>query len=112
MTKKADKNSFFKKIANGQKSIDIFGEQVNFNIDGENSHKSFFGSFVTIIIALIVVSYGLDKFILMTEYRDTIHQETTDIGSIDHERVFLQSETKLNIAFSIYDIQLDGTGGM
>ena len=111
MTKKTNNNSFLKKIANVQKSIDIFGERVSFNIDGAESHKSFFGAFVTIIISLIVLSYGLDKFILMTEYRDTIHQETTDIWSIDKEKVFLQSETKMNVAFTIYDVQLDGTGG-
>ena len=111
MTKKTKNKSFLKKIANGQKSIDIFGEKVNFNIDGADSHKSFFGAFVTIIITLIVLSYGLDKFILMTEYRDTIHQETTDTGAIDSEKVFPQSDTQVNVAFSVYDIQIDGSGG-
>ena len=111
MTKKTQNKSFLKKIANVQKSIDIFGERVNFNIDGSDSHKSFFGAFVTMIIALIVLSYGLDKFILMTEYRDTIHQETTDTGAIDIEKVFPQSETKVNVAFSVYDIQINASGG-
>ena len=73
MSKKSKGNSFLRKITNGQKSIDIFGERVNFNIDGSDSHKGIFGSIVTVCIALIVLSYGLDKFFLMIEYRDTIH---------------------------------------
>ena len=39
-------------------SIDQFGERVNFQIKGGDSHKTMFGSFCTILVFVLICAYS------------------------------------------------------
>ena len=45
--------------------IDIFGEKVEFDIKGASTVKSVFGAILTLGIALVIIAYGTNKFIIM-----------------------------------------------
>ena len=59
------------------KSIDIFGEGVTLRVSREDSkRKTFLGSFLTLVIAVITVTYGFKRYAVMREYEDTVHQSS------------------------------------
>ena len=39
------------------RSIDYFGERVNFQIEGGESHKTIFGSICTILVFVLICAY-------------------------------------------------------
>ena len=57
------------------KSIDFFATDVSFREDGGESFGSIFGAFNSLIIALIVTLYGINKFFIMKNYEDTLFNE-------------------------------------
>ena len=60
------------KLGNRIKSVDIFGESVGFNIGGETStHKTYFGSLLTLVIIAITVTYAFKRYNVMSDYGDT-----------------------------------------
>ena len=57
------------------KSIDFFATDISFRENGGDSFGSIFGAFNSLIIALIVAIYGINKFIIMQNYEETVFNE-------------------------------------
>ena len=47
-------------------SLDNFGEQINFRIEGKSSFKSVCGSVTTILMFIILLFYSQQKYIVMS----------------------------------------------
>ena len=64
------------------KSIDIFATDVSFKENGSESFGSIFGSMNSLIIVLIAALYGINKFVIMTNFEDTNFSEYTVIKGL------------------------------
>ena len=80
-------------------SIDKYGEQSSFNIGGRNTYRSVFGTFVSMVVLLVVIPYGFNKFIVMKEYDDTSFQSITIENAFEEGEEFDYEETKFNLMF-------------
>ena len=57
------------------KQIDFFATDIAFKENGGNSFGSIFGACISLLIALVVASYGLNKFFIMYNYEDSNFDE-------------------------------------
>ena len=85
---KKKKRSPKSNIGNAYKVLDLFGESINFTINGSSTHKGFCGAFVSMIILIIVASYAFDHFLIMWRYGDTSFQKVVDKNQILPTQVF------------------------
>ena len=60
-------------ITNTFRSIDIFGEGVNFQIEGADTIKTTLGAMLTLLVFTAVVFYGQDKLRTMLDRTDTYY---------------------------------------
>lgn len=63
-----------KTIRNQVKNLDIFPQQVEFNLNGEKNHKTLFGAFISIglITIMIVFGYLFGKDVIDRNYPNVI----------------------------------------
>ena len=55
-------------------SLDFFDETIGLKINGQHSHKSAAGVFLSISILVLVCSFAINKLVLCLSYSDTKHQ--------------------------------------
>ena len=63
--------SIFKKSQNLFSELDQFGKTIGFEIQGADSYKSMLGATLTLALTIVTLSYGVNKFFIMKEMRDT-----------------------------------------
>ena len=103
---KNKKTPFSSKIANGYKRFDQYGQTVNFSIQGEDSHKSLIGAFVSSVIMLLLGAYSFEKLRIMIDRGDTDLTKVTAINEDvkNSSEYFTYEQTKFAIAFGVYDV--------
>ena len=57
-------------------SIDMHGEPVSLKVKGKSTYPSLFGMLVSLISLGILIAFGMDKFMMMTESGDTTYSST------------------------------------
>ena len=92
------------------KNADLFASDVAFRENGGNRFGSVFGSLTSILIALIVASYGINKFIIMSQYNDTVFNNYTERNGLSEEEIG-QDQLQFQIAFSIFEDGYDSELG-
>ena len=69
--------SSIQKLGQKTKSIDMFGEGVTLRVSRDDStRKTFLGSFLTLVVSVITITYGFKRYAVMREYEDTVHQSS------------------------------------
>ena len=58
-------------------SLDFFHTNIEFRENGGHALGSVFGACISIIISMVVVLYGINKFFVMINYDDTQYSEFT-----------------------------------
>ena len=58
------------------KQFDLFGENVGFLVDGDDSFKTWPGTLFSLVIFVVVAYYGVQKFIIMKDRLDTTFLRT------------------------------------
>ena len=66
-----------KHVLNLIKSVDNFGETVNFQIAGKPTFASWSGAILTLIVYLLTLIYAQQKLVTMMSYGDTNFQTKT-----------------------------------
>ena len=61
-----------KKIRKKIKSHDEFGKEISFNIDGEESHKTWFGGMLSVVITCLMIVYVVLLFKKMAFHEEDI----------------------------------------
>ena len=56
------------------RKLDLFGQGVKFTVKGEETYKTCAGAILTIIIYMVVLVYGLNRFQKFYQRQDTAHQ--------------------------------------
>ena len=83
--------------------FDIFGEYVNFNIEGKTSHKSILGLLVSFAILSLVTAFGIKKYSVMVHYEDTKHQSFTNENYLNMtEEILLEN---FDVAVAAFDLR-------
>ena len=59
------------KLISKLKKFDLFSSNVTFRENGGDTFGSVFGAITSIVIALIVTVYGLNKLVIMSSYDDS-----------------------------------------
>ena len=81
-------------------AIDMFKKELpTFNMKGKTHMPSYFGAFMSVLVALIVVVYGLTKFIQLTSKHNPNVSSWFEQGEITSEIVLDFKEEGFNIAF-------------
>ena len=105
MIKRKNLNSYFKRV-------DFFARDIAFKEDGGSSFGSIFGACTSLLIVLIVASYGASKFLILVNYEDTRLQEFVEKKQLSDE-VFDESRLQLKqLAFGILDKFSDTDAGI
>ena len=90
-----------KKIANGIKNLDIYGEQLNLNVKGRKPViNSICGSIVTICILSTLAIYAYLKYNTMREYADTFVQ-IAEYEKYFNDTVIVSDRLNFNVAFGM-----------
>ena len=71
-------------------------------MDGNDSYGSYFGTFTSLIIALVLAAYGINKFLIMWNYEDTNFNEFSGKNELSVEE-FSNEELQFQIAFAAWD---------
>ena len=77
------KSRFLSQPAKLFSSIDIFGETASFDIQGRSSVKGVFGALLSLAIGIVILSYGVNKFMVLQAYGGTDYQTVTNQNSLD-----------------------------
>ena len=56
------------------KRLDIFGEGIDFNVRGQNKHKTICGTLLSLVIYFFVIAYAIRKFHVLQDKEDTNYQ--------------------------------------
>ena len=88
-----------KQLKKGLLSLDIFGEGIGFNINGEATHKSYVGLFFSIIIFTTMTAFGIKQFDTMINYEDTRHSYQLRENVMDKKEEVFNKD--LHIGFTI-----------
>ena len=67
------------------KKLDLFSTDISFRENGGDSFGSIFGACLSIIIAIVVISYSFINFNVMRNYEDTTFNEYIVKQSISSE---------------------------
>ena len=59
------------KVAKTFKSLDLFGEGVSLEVDGQATHKTWVGALFSLVIIVVTISYAVTRFEVMRKYGDT-----------------------------------------
>ena len=75
------------------KSIDNFGDSINFSVRGGlTSYKTWPGAICSIVIYSIIIIYGSTKFMTMARRQDTKQMSTVQEYAFPEDQVFNSEE--------------------
>ena len=100
MTKK---QTMLQKFGRRILSIDQFGEQPGFTIDGQDSYPSCLGATLSLIIIILTLAYGTDKYFTMKDYNNTTFETVVELIEDDPDTRYKFDITNLNVAYIIID---------
>ena len=83
-------------------AIDLFKKNLpTFNMKGKTHVPSYFGAFMSVLVALIVTLYGLTKFIQLTSKHNPNVSSWVEQGAVTSETILDFKEEGFNIAFGV-----------
>ena len=74
-----------KNFATHFKTVDLFARQVSFRMDKQDSFGSIFGAAISLVITVLALLYGVNKFIIMSNYDDTSFNQFSDKNGLSEE---------------------------
>ena len=109
MRKQLKEKKIGEKITDLVKSIDIFGDSVGFTVNnGSSTYQTWTGTFVSIVIQILVIIYAVKKFTIMTNYEDTNFQSILEKHAIPVDKNFTSEDINFNIAFALFQYDQKG----
>ena len=76
-----------RKVGKSLLKLDLFGEQIGLNIDGEGANKTILGLLFSLCIFATIIPYGVKKYDVMINYEDTDIQRTVDSNGLAIDEV-------------------------
>ena len=79
----------------------MLGEGVSLEIDGRKTHRSYLGALFSVIITVLALSYAIDRFDVMWQYGDTVHQQKKSQNEYTKDNPLSYKETTLDFAVGL-----------
>ena len=95
-SKSKEQTSPLKGVLSRVMAVDLFGEAVNFQVEGSSTYQSVCGTVLSVCILAFVIMYGANKASILLNFDDNTFQEIVKRNSNDPNRMYSQEETKLN----------------
>ena len=54
----------------------MFGDSAAFEVDGNGEYNTFVGTLISILFFILIVPYGVNKYLVMVEYNNTNYGES------------------------------------
>ena len=75
-----------KSLSDNFKKLDLYSQNISFRINDNNSLGSICGACVSLVLMILVATYGFHKFLVMKNYDDTRFNEYVGKNELlDHE---------------------------
>ena len=87
-------------ISRNFKKMDFFSSDVSFRENGGDSFGSVFGACMSLLIFLVVALYGINKFVIMSDYADTQFNEYSIKNGLVNKEIG-QDQMDFWIAFNV-----------
>ena len=98
---KDKKKGYMARTKYGLTHFDMFGETAAFTINGRSSHNGVCGTCVTLLICVLVLSYGLHRLSIVYTRGDTTFQKSIVKDNLDKSKAFSFEDTHFNFAIGI-----------
>ena len=83
------------------KSVDMFGQSVNFTWNGEDTYKTSWGALVSWVILFIMTAYTVYRLVYMVNRWNPSVAKTTLIRSAEEDEPFNPTESGFDFAFGL-----------
>ena len=60
------------------KALDMFGEQVQFKVNGKDTHRTYIGALISFFVIVITFIYALQRYDVMLERGDTVYTQNEE----------------------------------
>ena len=90
------------KIGTAIKSYDAFGVPISLKVNGEDSHKTYFGAFMSLLILILTLFQASKRYETMTSRLDTVHQRTASTNIYQNDDPLTMADAQQNFAFGVY----------
>ena len=82
------------------KQLDRFGDNVSFNMQGQQQFKTWMGTILSVLSYILVTSYAINKFDNVRQKLETTHSRIVQTGLVSQEAIYDYAETSLSFAFT------------
>ena len=91
------------RLGNAMKYLDSFGTPIQFNVNGQDVHKSYFGAFMSLVVFTVTMIYASKRYGIMKDHRDTKHQSTKETHIYSNDNPLTMADAQFNFAYQVYD---------
>ena len=77
------------------------GSSIGFTLNGGKTHKTWLGTFLTLITLTVVLAYTMKRYEVMYNKADTTFLRTISPDVFDKKDPFTFRDTQFNIAFGL-----------
>ena len=86
------------------KSIDIFGQGIGFTVgEGNEKRKTWCGFFITVVVTILILTYGGVKFNTMIHREDTNFQTETKKFAMDPDYDLTADDVEFEVFFRVLE---------
>jgi len=89
------------RLSSAFRSFDMFGKSIGFRIEGKETHGSYIGAILTILVSFVTLSYSFRRIDILTSYGDTSHQVSQAVNDFSKEDPLAFADTSLVFNFAI-----------
>ena len=89
------------RLSSAFRSFDMFGKSVGFRIEGKETHGSYIGAILTILVIFVTLSYSFRRIEILTSYGDTSHQVSQAANDYSKDSPLDFADTSLVFNFAI-----------
>ena len=98
----AKKNKrWFSKASSSFKSLDVYGERIEFTYKGQKTYQTILGAFFSIIFRVLVISFLCYELLILFTRSHTVTSTYKEIVNFDTLGEYYPAEEGFDIGFSI-----------
>ena len=83
------------------KSFDAFGTPIKLTVNGEDAHRTYLGSVMSIFVLSVTLMYASIRWQILMDYGDTISSATKERKTVPLEDPIQMVDAQMNLAYSI-----------